>query len=274
MEYRSIGRSLAFQFLMAAGVSLPLISQSSFAAGPASWGNNFTESLKQAAEKNQSILVTVTAVWCGPCRQMQQLTFSNPEFSQFAAENFVTVSIDGDQHPDVVSRLEVGAFPTTLVVDAAGTVRHRWVGFQSASTLKSELQVFARKSSGTTIDFPAVSALFPTNASPYGFGAFCLVSLLDDNQLRRGVDAYPCEYRGVKLCFYSAAHREKFLAQPERYWPVDNGNCLVTSRENQVNAPGDPRVGVLWRNRLWFFADRERQRRFMEAPDRFSEGRL
>ena len=160
------------------------------------------------------------------------------------------------------------------MIDTQGEIRHRWIGFQGASSFLSDLRTLASQTSRSQgeDEFPAVSALFPSNSSRFGFGAFCLVSLLDDNQLRRGIDNYVAEYRGVTLCFHSPAHRDRFFANPDRYWPVANGNCLVTSREQQHSEPGDPRVGVLWKNRLWFFADRDRQRRFMQAPDRFSNG--
>ncbi|OYW23192.1 MAG: hypothetical protein B7Z55_03790 [Planctomycetales bacterium 12-60-4] len=117
-----------------------------------------------------------------------------------------------------------------------------------------------------------VSATAPANTVPVDFSGFCLVSLLDDNKLRRGAETIVAEHNGVRVCFYSAEHRDKFLADPGRYWPVANGNCLVTSRETQQELPGDPRVGVLWKDRLWFFANRERQRQFMESPNRFANG--
>lgn len=235
------------------------------------WSTDYEGALQQAQTQNRPVLATVTAVWCGACRQMQQLTLKESSVAQLASEQFVTVAIDGDRRGDLVSRFGVSAFPTTMVLDANGKVLHRWVGFQGASGFHRELQTFA-KNLPRVDEFPAVSALFPSNASPFGFGGFCLSSLLDDNKLRRGVDGYTAEYRGIRVCFYSAEHRDRFLVNPERYWPVNNGLCLVSSRENLQSSPGDPRVGVLWKNRLWFFADRDRQQRFIAAPHRFSGG--
>ncbi len=261
------------------------------------WGSNFEAAVQQAKAGNRPILVSVTAVWCGPCQQLKQLTLYDREILQVAKDRFVAVSIDGDQRSDLVSKFGVTAYPTTFVLNADGAVQQRWVGFQSASSFRRELERLAPASSKAdtaivqathtqttvagkvSLDQAAapdqvlpVSAVFPANSSPFEFGGFCLVSLLDDNKLRRGTETYYLEHKGVRVSFYSAEHRAKFAANPDRYWPVANGNCLVTSRETQVNLPGDPRVGVLWKNRLWFFANRDRQRQFLETPQRFANG--
>lgn len=238
------------------------------------WRSDFESALETARKEQKPVLATVSAVWCGACRQMQQLTLNDVQVSRLVETRFIGVVIDGDQRADLVSRYGVTAFPTTFVLDAEGKVLKQWVGFQSSSGFHAELMTASGIKPGDLDEFPAVSALFPTNASPFEFGGFCLVSLLDDNKLRRGVDNYFAEHRGTRICFYSAEHRNRFLSNPDRYWPVGNGKCLVTSREDHHEQPGDPRVGVLWKNRLWFFADRDRQRKFIQSPDRFSNGSL
>lgn len=243
------------------------------AATPSGWSTDFDAALRRADAEKRPILVAVTAVWCGPCRQMQQLTFNDPSVQQTLSDSYVAVSVDGDQRPDLIGRFGVSAFPTTLVLDSRGVEVRRWLGFQSAGTFRTELERHAgeKKKPADVDEFPAVSASFPLNASPVGFSGFCLVSLLDDVVLQRGNEQFTAEHRGVTICFRTAAHRDKFLRDPARYWPIANGNCLVNSREQQQE-PGDPRVGVLWKDRLWFFADRASQRRFLDAPEQFSRG--
>lgn len=261
------------------------------------WGSDYEAAVQQAKSSQRPILVSVTATWCGPCQQLKQLTLNDREILQIAQQKFVAVSIDGDRRSDLVSKFGVTAYPTTFVLNVDGTVKQRWVGFQSASSFRRELERLAPESPKSSTLLAAsngtqgtvggkgsqgqdaagdqllpVSAIFPANSSPFEFGGFCLVSLLDDNKLRRGTDVYYAEHKGVRVSFFSAEHRAKFAANPDRYWPVANGNCLVTSRETQENLPGDPRVGVLWKNRLWFFANRDRQRQFIESPQRFANG--
>lgn len=260
----------------AAGVLLILASVPNWSAAVAAeavnlgWGSNFEQALEDAKTRGRPVLATVSAVWCGACRQMQQLTLSHSDVSTLTQQHFSAVVIDGDQRSDLVARFQVTAFPTTFILDAQGNVLKRWVGYQSASSFAAELKSLVGSNPTVTDDFPPVSAIFSTNASPFEFGGFCLVSLLDDNKLCRGRGDFTATHRNVSVCFVTAAHRDRFLANPEKYWPVNNGQCLVTSQEHQQQEPGDPRVGVLWQNRLWFFADRERQHRFMKAPHRFA----
>lgn len=276
MQCRTEGAkaSRAWCFLLAGLVTLLAAAPLSAEVTIPGWRSDFEAALETARQEKKPVLATVSAVWCGACRQMQQLTLNDGQIARLIESRFISVVIDGDQRADLVSRYGVTAFPTTFVLDANGKVLKQWVGFQSSSGFLGELQAQSGVKPGDVDEFPAVSALYPTNASPFEFGGFCLVSLLDDNKLRRGVDNYFAEYRGVRICFYSEEHRHRFLSNPDRYWPVGNGKCLVTSREDHQEQPGDPRVGVLWKNRLWFFADRDRQRKFILSPDRFSNGSL
>lgn len=237
---------------------------------PANWLADFHAAQESAKEKQRPLLVAITATWCGPCRQMRQLTFTDQRIKHLVESKIVAVAVDADQYPSVVSSLGITAYPTTIFFDAAGNRRKTWTGFQHANEFSVELEHLSGMTQppAERDPFAPVSALFPQNSSPVAFGGFCLVSLLDDNKLRRGSDEFRLEYRGQILSFQTAAHKQRFLENAERYWPVANGVCPVTSQQ------GDPRVGVRWKGRLWFFSDRDRQQQFIRSPDRFSRNSL
>jgi thiol-disulfide isomerase/thioredoxin len=242
--------------------------------GAASWRSDYPQARTDAQSQGKPLLVTITASWCGACRQMDQLTFTDSRVRRLVDERFVAVSVDSDQHPDVVSAFGISALPTTLVLVNGDPVK-RWVGFQDASSFARDLESFATGDKPAEKDeFAPVSAIYPSNSNRLGFAGYCLASLLDNNILRRGETEFTAEHLGVTLCFHSAEHRDSFLKDPQKYWPVANGNCLVTSREAHAEEVGDPRVGVLWRGKLWFFADRERQQQFLRAPHRFAPDSL
>lgn len=232
----------------------------------ADWQTEFQAAQEIAKEKQRPLLVAITATWCGPCRQMRQLTFTDSRIKQLVDSKIVAVSVDADQYPSVVSSLGITAYPTTIFFDAAGNRRKTWTGFQHAAEFAAELETLSGmvQPPAERDPFAPVSALFPQNSSPVAFGGFCLVSLLDDNRLRRGSEQVRLDYRGQTLSFQSAVHKQRFLDNPDRYWPMANGICPVTSQ------PGDPRVGVRWKGRLWFFTDRDRQQQFIRSPDQFS----
>lgn len=237
---------------------------------PVHWLADFQAAQELAKEKQRPLLVAITATWCGPCRQMRQLTFTDGRIQQLVESKIVAVAVDADQYPSVVTSLGITAYPTTILFDAAGNRRKTWTGFQRANEFAVELEQLsgAGQPSAERDPFAPVSALYPQNSSPVAFGGYCLVSLLDDNKLRHGLHEFRLEYRGEKLSFQSEAHKQRFLANPERYWPVANGVCPVTAQ------PGDPRVGVRWKGRLWFFSDRDRQQQFIRSPDRFSRNSI
>jgi thiol-disulfide isomerase/thioredoxin/YHS domain-containing protein len=240
----------------------------------AAWRTDYPEARQEAQSQGKPLLITITASWCGACRQMDQLTFTDSRVKAVVEEKFVAVSVNSDQHPNVVSAFGVSALPTTLVI-TDGEPTKRWVGFQNAATFAKDLETLVGASSAKPADeFAPVSAVYPSNSPKLGFAGFCLVSLLDNNLLRRGDAKFTADHQGVRVCFHSEEHRDLFVRNPEKYWPVANGNCLVTSQEHHGEQLGDPRVGVMWKGKLWFFADRTRQQQFMRAPERFAPNAL
>lgn len=244
------------------------------------WRRSYKQACDEARRRKRPILVKITATWCGPCRQMQQLTFTDERLRRRLRKDFVLLELDADENPDLITGFHVEAYPTTLVVSPELKVVSRMTGFKSAGDMISTLELvkftpldgdesLADAESGEFDDSQAVSALVTVNTLKLGFDGFCLVSLLDENRLRKGEATYPAEHRGQTVCFFSDEHRQRFLANPDRFWPVANGQCLVSTKDGRGAELGDPRVGVIWRGKLWFFSDRETQQRFLAMPQQY-----
>ncbi|MBS0202354.1 MAG: thioredoxin family protein [Planctomycetes bacterium] len=235
------------------------------------WRRSYKQAAEESRQRRRPILVKITATWCGPCRQMQQLTFTDERVRRRLRRDFVLLELDADEHSQLVADFKVEAYPTTLVVSPELTIVKRLTGFQSAGDLVTVLDL-TRSKDATEDDeeFEPVSALSVVNAGQLAFDGFCLTSLLDDNRLRKGDSQFTAVYKEQRVCFHSELHRDRFVADPERYWPVANGRCLVSSRDNGSSANGDPRVGVIWRGKLWFFSDRETQQRFIQMPQQYA----
>lgn len=265
--------SLSRRSRMAAGwigLCLGSFAAMGFAGDQSEWLTDYSEAKTLARQEKKPLLVAITASWCGPCRQMRQLTFQDERVKSLVGSKLLAVTVDADREPGVVSALGVTAYPTTYLFGPDGELRKTWTGYQSAAEFSAELRqmIGAGVSTPERDQFGAVSALFPQNATTVAFGGFCLVSLLDDNRLRVGDDSIVTEFRGQTLQFHSLAHRDKFLKNPERYWPVANGTCPLTEEQ------GDPRVGVRWQGRLWFFSDRDHQQQFIRSPHRFVQNKM
>ncbi len=67
------------------------------------WKRSYREAVDEADRDGKPILVTVTASWCGPCRQLKQLTFRDSRVTELVRNDFVALSIDADEHPDLVT---------------------------------------------------------------------------------------------------------------------------------------------------------------------------
>ena len=233
------------------------------------WRTSYRHAAEEAAREGKPLLVRVTASWCGPCRQMKQLTFTDTRVIDLVSSGFVPLIIDADEHPELVAGFRVEAYPTTIVVAPDLTILKRMAGFQSAGDLVSTLTSLSK--SQPAVRPPnetsgAISALEPSNAIKFGFDGYCLVSLLEESRVRRGSADFVAEHRGQTICFHTDENRSRFLSDPEKYWPVANGQCLVSSREGTLAGQGDPRMAVTWRGRIWLFSDRERQQRFIQMP--------
>jgi thiol-disulfide isomerase/thioredoxin len=245
-------------------------------SGPSiEWKKSYRQVVDEAERDGKLILVGVTASWCGPCRQLKQLTFKDARVAEIVNSAFVALSIDADEHPDLVSGFRVESYPTVVVMSPDRTIHKRMAGFQSAETMAATLSSLAKSqtpSRDTTAFDEVVSALEPANGIKFSFGGFCLVTLLEETRARKGSSDFIAEHRGQVICFQSEEHRQRFLQDPDKFWPVADGQCLVSSRDGSgsMAGMGDPRMAVTWRGRIWMFADRDHQRRFIQAPFYYS----
>jgi thioredoxin-related protein/YHS domain-containing protein len=245
------------------------------------WRTSYRRAADEANRDGKRLLISITASWCGPCRQMKQFTFSDSRVIDLVQSNFVALKIDADEHPELVTGFGVQAYPTTFIVDPDLTILKRMGGFQSAGSLLETLNSLpnsvqsvalmqsTQSSLAATKEVATseiASALEPANTILFGFDGYCLVSLLEESRVCRGSAEFTAEHRGQAICFSTYENLQSFLADPEKYWPVANGQCLVSSRGGAFAGQGDPRMAVTWRGRIWLFSDRESQQRFIQAP--------
>ncbi len=78
------------------------------------------------------------------------------------------------------------------------------------------------------------------------------------------------EHDGHRYRFAGASQVDQFRKDPERFIPVNRGNCPVTQMEQDAAKPGNPRWGLLYQGRLFVFASDEARRRFLDDPLRYA----
>ncbi|MBL9120812.1 MAG: thioredoxin family protein [Phycisphaerae bacterium] len=120
-------RSLAVLVLTAALTTLGCQSESnpSVPAAPGAVGaaadhppifdhRPYAEAKAAAEAEKKWFLVKATAVWCGPCKQMDKTTWRDEQVVAWLKEHAIVVSIDVDQQPEIAKELAIEAMPTMI----------------------------------------------------------------------------------------------------------------------------------------------------------------
>jgi thioredoxin:protein disulfide reductase len=97
-----------------------------------------------AKSEDQPLLVDFTATWCGACKELDRLTFADPEVSREAGR-FLAVKVDAtdDEDPLVKETMRahnVVGLPTVLLFDSTGKEARRFTDFVAAKEFLQALR--------------------------------------------------------------------------------------------------------------------------------------
>jgi len=98
------------------------------------WGESLPDALDASAESSRPVMVDVWAVWCIPCKEMEETTYRDPDVLR-AADGFVPLKVDADVKTAFIERYGIDAFPTLLFLDVKGGEITRWRGMITAEPL-------------------------------------------------------------------------------------------------------------------------------------------
>lgn len=107
--------------------------------------DDLSQALAAAAREGRPVFAEVGTDHCPACRDLEANALKDPAITQ-RLRSFVTVHIDGDARPDLVSKYAITGYPTVLALDPrGGAVIARSVGSVPAETLAAKLdQAMAR----------------------------------------------------------------------------------------------------------------------------------
>lgn len=93
-------------------------------------GRPFAEALKRARSEKKPLMVDTYAVWCGPCKQLDRMTFADPSVGAWAKKSVVAVKVDAEKGEGrrLAQRYAVRAFPTILFLSPDGNELDRIQG--------------------------------------------------------------------------------------------------------------------------------------------------
>lgn len=99
---------------------------------------------RDAAKKDEKwFIVKATAVWCGPCKQMDRTTWRDEQVVKWVHNNAVAVSVDVDKLPEIAKQLRIRAMPTIIAFDKEGREFDRVVGLQRPEEFRGWLNGIA-----------------------------------------------------------------------------------------------------------------------------------
>ena len=105
-------------------------------AGAVAWRPWGREAFEFAQDNDRPILLSINAVWCYWCHEMDSGSYTDRDVIAFVNTHFTPVRVDTDHRPDVNARYNVGGWPTTSFLTPHG-------GFMAGATYLPPDQLLA-----------------------------------------------------------------------------------------------------------------------------------
>jgi YHS domain-containing protein len=110
----------------------------------------------------------------------------------------------------------------------------------------------------------------PAGAPPLGLDGCCPVTLVELKRWAKGDTQWGAIHRGRTYLFASSEAQRRFLANPDAYSPVIEGNDPVLALDNRQLVPGTRMLGVFFEKRVYLFSCEETLHRFEQNPKRYA----
>ena len=130
-------------YIVAGAAALAFVGASS-AADKIEWGKSYDDALKAAKESKKLVMVDVYADWCGPCKQMDKVTFTDPKVVAFVKNKLIPVKVDGDSEDGkkFTAKFNVEVYPTFIFVDGDGKEQDRIPTAMPAAPFLAKIDIF------------------------------------------------------------------------------------------------------------------------------------
>lgn len=234
------------------------------------WRTNLKQAALQARAEDKAMLIQIGASWCGFCHKMEKETYQDPKVIKHVNSCFIPIRVDADQNAELVEAIGVAGLPTTAIITPQLKIVKKISGYVAAQELEGHLNKICLANHEQEVpqrpQQPIKKLSQHKVAQEFAFKGICLVSMLDDQLLVEGEPKWTSDYKGRKVCFATAEHKQKFDADPDRYWPAFEGHCRVSQLDQNQSIEGDPHAGGVYREKLVFFSSPSERDRFSTNP--------
>ncbi|WP_099291158.1 thioredoxin family protein [Butyricimonas sp. Marseille-P3923] len=90
----------------------------------------YEQALAKAKQQRKRLFIDCYTSWCGPCQYMANKVFTQKNVGDFFNKNFICVKYDMEkgEGPELGKKFGVRAYPTFVIVNPDGSIRHKLVG--------------------------------------------------------------------------------------------------------------------------------------------------
>lgn len=110
-------------------VSSPVGAQAAAQTDRIYWANSPQMFLSLVRDSHLPILVFITSENCAYCRKMKREVWSNPQIIAQVKAGFVPLKLHATRHRQLVAKLGVRAFPTTILFTPEGKIIDAAAGY-------------------------------------------------------------------------------------------------------------------------------------------------
>lgn len=100
------------------------------------------QAIQTAKKEKKTIFINAYAVWCAPCKRMQNITYKESAVAKYFNDNFISLDVDVEKGngPQIAQRYGVRAHPCLLFVDENGNLKKTILGFYDGKALLAQVK--------------------------------------------------------------------------------------------------------------------------------------
>ena len=101
------------------------------AAAQVRWADtSYKEVLAKAKAENKNVFIDFYAVWCGPCKQLEKVTYADPKVIEFL-NGMIPAKWDAEKGEgiELAKDFRIGAYPTLVLLAPDGKEIDRFLGY-------------------------------------------------------------------------------------------------------------------------------------------------
>jgi thiol:disulfide interchange protein len=148
-----IAFGLSMQFVIAQNYTkaktTPEETAPKIATGITFFQGTWAELLAEAKSKSKPFFVDTYTEWCGPCKAMSKLTFTDEEVGKVTDQYFIAYKVDAEKGEGITiaEKYKVNAYPTVLFFNTDGKQIGKEKGMMDVEKFLYVLEKYLKKAS-------------------------------------------------------------------------------------------------------------------------------